>query len=248
MSHSVTIKVWRQDSQDSAGRFESFELEVEPELSLFDTLDVLNESLVKADKRPLAFDSDCREGICGTCGLVVDGLAHGPIPTTTCQLHMHHFAGKDEIVIEPFRSRAMPVVQDCLVDKSALDRIIRAGGYVSVKTGQQPEANSILIPRKKADEAFVYASCIGCGACVATCRNAAAHLFTGAKVAQLLALPQGHPERSRRARAMVDVMDEEGFGTCSNEGECEAVCPKSVPTGAIAALNREYIRSLFMKS
>lgn len=248
MSENVKLKIWRQASAKEEGHFEQFDVQVQVELSLFDTLDQLSEMLVKSNKEPIAFDSDCREGICGSCGLVVDGVAHGPIQTTTCQLHMHHFAGKREIVIEPFRARTLPIVKDCVVDKSSLERVAKAGGYISVKAGQQAEANSVLIPRQKADEAFRYAACIGCGACVASCRNAAAHLFTGAKIAQLLALPQGHPERSKRAMSMVTAMDAEGFGTCSNEGECAAVCPKSVPAGGIAALNREYVRSLFVRS
>ncbi len=244
----MKFKVWRQADAKSEGHFETYELDVKSEMSLFDCLDTLNESLVMKHEAPIAFDSDCREGICGTCGLAVNGVPHGPVPrTTTCQLHMHHFKGQDEITIEPFRAKTMPIIKDCMVDKSALDRVAKAGGYISVKTGQQPEANAILIPKKKADEAFSYAACIGCGACVAACSNGAAHLYTGAKIAQLLALPQGDPERAERAHKMVQQVMKEGFGGCSNEGECEAVCPKQVKTGAIAAMNREYIRSLFTK-
>ena len=244
----MKFKIWRQADANTEGHFETFELTVDPEASLLESMDAINESLVKKGKDPIAFDSDCREGICGCCGLVVDGVPHGPVPkTTTCQLHMHHFAGRDEITIEPFRAKTMPIIKDCMIDKSALERVAKAGGFISVRTGQQPEANSILIPKKKADEAFSYAACIGCGACVAACSNGAAHLFTGAKIAQLLALPQGNRERSSRASAMVAQIQKEGFGGCSNEGECEAVCPKQVKTGAIAAMNREYIRSIFVK-
>ena len=241
----MKFKVWRQANAQSDGHFETYELHVAPEASLLESLDAINESLVHQGKSPIAFDSDCREGICGCCGLVIDGVPHGPVPkTTTCQLHMHHFAKQDEIVIEPFRAKTMPVIQDCMVDKSALERVAKAGGFVSVRTGQQPDANTILIPRKKAEEAFNYAACIGCGACVAACSNGSAHLFTGAKIAQLLALPQGHPERASRARGMVKQIQNEHFGGCSNEGECTAVCPKEISTGAIAAMTREYIRSL----
>lgn len=245
----MKFKIWRQADASQEGHFETYELTVDPQASLLESLDAINESLVKKGDPPIAFDSDCREGICGCCGLVIDGVPHGNIPhTTTCQLHMHHFKDKDEITIEPFRAKTMPVIRDCMIDKSALERIAKAGGFVSVKTGQQPQANAILISKKKADEAFSYAACIGCGACVAACSNGAAHLFTGAKIAQLLALPQGHPERAKRAHDMVEQIMKEGFGGCSNEGECEAVCPKQVKTGAIAAMNREYIRALFVKT
>lgn len=243
----ISLKVWRQASTDAEGHFETHTIDFEAGLSLLDALDVISESLVKKNEAPIHFDSDCREGICGACGLVVNGTAHGPIQTTTCQLHLHHFAGEKEVTIEPFRAKALPILRDCMVDKSALERIAQAGGFVSVRTGQQPEANSILVSKKQADTSFMFASCIGCGACVASCAHASAHLYTGAKVAQLLALPQGQPERARRALAMVTQMDAEGFGNCSNEGECEATCPKAIPTGAIAALNREYIRGLFVK-
>lgn len=244
----MQFKIWRQANHDSEGYFETHELDIESGASLFDGLDVINERLATQGKTPIAFDSDCREGICGTCGLTIDGVPHGPKSrTTTCQLHMHHFEGYKSLTIEPFRARRMPIVQDLMVDKSALDRIAQAGGYISVKTGQQPEANSILIPKKKADEAFSYAACIGCGACIAACSNGSAHLFAGAKIAQLLALPQGHPERKKRAQSMVAQLEKEGFGGCSNEGECEAVCPKQIKTGAIAAMQREFFMSMFSK-
>lgn len=244
----MKFKIWRQADAQAKGHFETHELQIDPSASLLESLDAINESLVKVGKTPIAFDSDCREGICGACGLVIDGVPHGHVPgTTTCQLHMHHFDGHDEVIIEPFRAKTLPIIKDCMVDKSALERVAKAGGYVTVKTGQQPEAHTTLIPKKKADEAFSYAACIGCGACVAACSNGAAHLYTGAKIAQLLALPQGHPERSIRAKAMVSQLQKEGFGGCSNEGECEAVCPKQIKTGAIAAINREYIRSIFVK-
>ncbi|MCL2326073.1 MAG: succinate dehydrogenase/fumarate reductase iron-sulfur subunit [Proteobacteria bacterium] len=244
----MKFRIWRQADAQHEGHFETYELSVTPDMSLFDSLDSLNESLVRRGEHPVAFDSDCREGICGMCGLVVDGVPHGQVSgTTTCQLHIHHFAEKDQVTLEPFRAKSLPIIKDCMVDKSSLERVAKAGGYISIKTGQQPDAHAILIPKKKADEAFSYAACIGCGACVAACSNAAAHLYAGAKIAQLLALPQGHPERGMRASRMVDQLMAEGFGGCSNEGECEAVCPKRIKTGAIAAMQRELVRSLFSR-
>jgi succinate dehydrogenase / fumarate reductase iron-sulfur subunit len=211
-------------------------------------LDVVNEELTKAGKDPIAFDSDCREGICGSCGLVINGLAHGPDRgASTCQVHMRRFKNGDTITVEPFRARAFPVLKDLVVDRSALDRIIAAGGYVSMNVGGAPDGNSIPVPKDVADLAMDNAQCIGCGACVAACKNAAAHLFTSAKVMHLGLLPQGEPERYRRAARMVEQMDAEGFGACSNEGECEAVCPKEISIRSIARMNRDYLKAAIGK-
>ena len=221
------LKIWRQEKRDSPGRFEGYEVEdISPDFSFLEMLDILNERLEEKGERPIAFDHDCREGICGTCGMVLNGEAHGPWDrSTTCQLHMRAFKDGDEILIEPFRARAFPVLQDLMVDRSAFDRIIQAGGYVSVVTGSAPEANILPVPKPTAELAFDAASCIGCGACVAQCPNGAAQLFTSAKVGHLNILPQGAPEKDRRAVAMVEQMEAEIFGTCSNFRECEAVCP-----------------------
>jgi succinate dehydrogenase / fumarate reductase iron-sulfur subunit len=217
-------------------------------MSFLEMLDVVNEELTKAGKDPIAFDSDCREGICGSCGLVINGLAHGPDRgASTCQVHMRRFKNGDTITVEPFRARAFPVLKDLVVDRSALDRIIAAGGYVSMNVGGAPDGNSIPVPKDVADLAMDNAQCIGCGACVAACKNAAAHLFTSAKVMHLGLLPQGEPERYRRAARMVEQMDAEGFGACSNEGECEAVCPKEISIRSIARMNRDYLKAAIGK-
>jgi succinate dehydrogenase / fumarate reductase iron-sulfur subunit len=214
-------------------------------MSLLETLDMLNERLVKDGAAPVAFDHDCREGICGSCGLVIDGRAHGPkLGYTTCEVRMRDFADGDTIVIEPFRAKAFPVIRDLVVDRSPLDRIIQAGGYVSVNTGPHADANAILIPQATAERAMDAAVCIGCGACVAACPNASASLFTGAKIAHLAFLPQGHPERVARVAGMVSQMDKEGFGNCANIGECTAACPKSIPLSVIAKMKREYLRGI----
>ena len=217
---------------------------VSPDMSFLEMLDVVNEGLIKKGEEAIAFDSDCREGICGMCSLVVNGIPHGPDRgTTVCQLHMRRFKDGDTITVEPWRARAFPVVKDLVVDRSAFDRIIAAGGYVSVNTGGAPDGNSVLIPKEIAETAMDSAACIGCGACVAACKNASAHLFMSAKISQLALLPQGRPERTRRVGAMIAQADAEGFGSCSNEGECEAVCPKEIPISNIARMTREYIRA-----
>ncbi len=218
--------------------------DVSPDMSFLEMLDVLNERLITQKEDPVAFDHDCREGICGACGVVINGVPHGPLPsTTTCQLHMRHFKDGDTIVVEPWRSRSFPVTKDLVVDRSAFDRIIQAGGFVSVRTGSAPEANSILVPKTAADKAMDAASCIGCGACVAACPNASAMLFTAAKVSHLGLLPQGQPERMKRAQSMVEKMDQEGFGGCTNVGECQSACPKDISIDFIAQLNRDYLKS-----
>ena len=217
-------------------------------MSFLELLDFLNEDLVAKGDEPVEFDSDCREGICGSCGAVVDGTAHGPdTGTALCQLHMRHFKDGDTVVVEPWRAKAFPLVRDLVVDRSALDRIIAAGGYVSVNTGQAPDANAIPIQRNSAELAMDAAACIGCGACVAACPNASAALFTSAKISQLALLPQGHPERERRVLRMVDQMDIEAFGNCSNHGECEAVCPKEISISNIARMRREYLKAILKK-
>ncbi len=244
---TLTLKIWRQKDAHSPGRFETYiKKGVSSEESFLEMLDELNEELIKEGKEPIEFDSDCREGICGQCGLMINGQAHGPKKaTTTCQLHMREFQDGDTIWIEPWRAKAFPVIKDLVVDRSALDRIIAAGGYISVRTGSAPDANSIPIAKEKADEAFDAAACIGCGACVAACPNASASLFTAAKISHLALLPQGQVERKERAANMVAQMDAEGFGDCSNYGECEAACPKEVSIAHIARMKREYFRVLF---
>ena len=215
-------------------------------MSFLEMLDVVNEGLIKQGQEAIAFDSDCREGICGACGLVINGIAHGPLRgATTCQLHMRSFKDGETIIVEPWRAKAFPVIKDLVVDRSAFDRIIAAGGYVSFNTGGAPDGNTIPIPKDVAEKAMDSAACIGCGACVAACKNAAAHLFTSAKIAHLGRLPQGQAERYRRVIRMVDQMDAEGFGMCSNEGECEAVCPKEIPISNIARMNRDYVKALW---
>ncbi len=242
-SINLTLKIWRQENSDSLGSLETYPLDnVHTDMSFLEMLDILNEKLTKEGKDPVTFDHDCREGICGMCGAVVDGVAHGPEKEVTlCQLHMRNFSSGDTIVIEPFRSQAFPVKKDLLVDRSSLDRIIQSGGYVSVNTGGTPDGNSLPIPSDKAELAMDAAACIGCGACVASCPNGAAMLFTSAKISQLALLPQGHAEREQRALAMVAQMDKEGFGNCTNAKECEAVCPKGITIRNIARLNREYL-------
>ena len=242
----LTLKIWRQDGADAAGRFESYTLDkVSTDSSFLEMLDVLNDRLERENKEPVAFDHDCREGICGSCGAVVNGSAHGPESATTlCQLHMRKFKDGDTLHIEPWRANGFPVVKDLVVDRSAFDRIIQAGGFVSVRTGQAPDAHAIAIPKDDADLAMDAAQCIGCGACVAACPNASASLFTGAKIHQLALLPQGHPERQRRVVAMVEQMDAEGFGSCSKHYECEAACPKEIKVEHITAMNREYRAAL----
>jgi len=243
---TLTLRVWRQAGPDAPGRLVEYAAHgVSPHMSFPEMLDVVNEDLTARGEDPIAFDSDCREGICGSCGVMINGVAHGPkAATTTCQLFMRHFADGDVIVIEPWRARGFPVVKDLVVDRSAFDRIISAGGYVSVDTGSAPEANLIPIRKDVADQAMDAASCIGCGACVAACKNASAVLFVGAKISHMTLVPQGHPERERRVVAMVAQMEKEGFGACSNERECEAVCPKEISVGNIQRLSREYVRAM----
>jgi succinate dehydrogenase / fumarate reductase iron-sulfur subunit len=241
----LTLKVWRQERTDAPGSLQSYEVDdVSPDESFLEMLDVLNERLEEKGERPIAFDHDCREGICGACSMMVSGQAHGPrARTTTCQLHMREFSDGDVIVIEPWRATAFPVIQDLMVDRFAFDRIIQAGGYISVNTGSAPEANLMPVPKNAADLAFDGATCIGCGACVAQCPNGAAQLFTAAKIGHLHLLPQGQPERDERAVAMVEQMESELFGSCSNFRECEAVCPKGISVDWIARMNRDYLRA-----
>lgn len=238
-----TLKIWRQASRQAAGQFQTYEIDgISADTSFLEMLDILNNQLEGKGESSIAFDSDCREGICGACGMMVEGLAHGPGKgTTTCQLYMREFPDGGTITMEPFRSAAFPVVKDLVVDRSAFDRIIQAGGYISVNTGSPQDANALPVPKEDADRAFDAAQCIGCGACVASCKNAAAMLFVGAKVSHLAALPQGKVERRRRAQAMVEQMDKEGFGNCTNEHECEAACPKQISVSNIARLNRELL-------
>lgn len=240
----LTLHVWRQRNTSQPGRMVKYGLDdVSTHMSFLEMLDVLNEQLIGKGEDPIAFDHDCREGICGSCGFMINGVAHGPMPgTTVCQLHMRHFKDGDELYLEPWRARALPVVKDLAVNRGALDRIIASGGYVSVPAGSAPDGNAIPVPKEMADRAMDAAACIGCGACVAACPNAAAALFTGAKVVHLSMLPQGAPERNRRALAMVKQMNAEGFGNCTNIGECEAVCPKQIRLEVIAHMNRDYIK------
>ena len=244
---TVSLKIWRQAARDQPGRMVDYRArDISTDMSLLEMLDVVNEDLVRKGEDAIAFDSDCREGICGSCGVVINGIPHGPDPgSTTCQLHMRRFADGQTITIEPWRAKAFPVLKDLTVDRTAFDRILAAGGYISAGVGGAPDGNNILVPKDLSEEAMNSAACIGCGACVAACRNAAAHLFTGAKITHLALLPQGHPERERRVVRMVDQMAEEGFGACSNEGECEAVCPKLIPISNIAKMVREYTRAIW---
>lgn len=247
----VILHIWRQSKPSTKenfaqdGKMVRYELDgVSADMSFLEMLDVLNEKLIGEGQEPVAFDHDCREGICGACGVVIDGIAHGPEKgTTTCQLHMRSFKDGAEIYIEPWRARAFPVMRDLVVDRAAFDRVVQAGAYVSVNTGAPQDANAIPVPKHDADKAFDAATCIGCGACVAACKNASAMLFVGAKVSHFVHLPQGRVEREERARNLVQAMDDQGFGNCTNQNECEAVCPKEIPVRVIADMNREYLRS-----
>lgn len=237
---NLTLKIWRQDGPRSRGELKTYEVtDISPDMSFLEMLDVLNENLNAKGEEPIAFDSDCREGICGACGMMISGRAHGPEKTTTCQLHMRSFSDGDVITVEPWRASAFPVVRDLVVDRSAFDRIIQAGGYISANTGAAPDANATLVPKTNADRAFMAAECIGCGACVAACPNASAMLFMGAKVTHLGELPQGQPERDARVVKMVSQHDHEGFGGCTNIGECTVACPKDIPQSVISQLNHD---------
>ncbi len=243
----LILRVWRQKSASAPGKMTRYEAaDVNPDMSMLELLDVVNEGLILKGEEPVAFEHDCREGICGSCGFMINGIAHGPLPATTvCQLSMRHFKDGQELVIEPWRARAFPVIKDLIVDRGAFDRIIAAGGYVSVPTGSAPDGNAILVPKENADRAMDAAACIGCGACVAACPNASAALFTGAKIAHLGLLPQGQPERAQRELKMVRQYNAEGFGSCTNIGECEAVCPKEISLEVIARMNRDFIGASF---
>jgi succinate dehydrogenase / fumarate reductase, iron-sulfur subunit len=240
---NLTLKVWRQKNQQDKGQLERYKLSgISPDMSFLEMFDVLNEQLIAENKEPIAFDHDCREGICGMCSMYINGQPHGPLRgVTTCQLHMRSFKDGDTIVVEPWRANAFPVIKDLTVDRSAFDRIISAGGFVSVNTGNAQDANALPISKKDADEAFMSAACIGCGACVAACKNASAMLFVSAKVSQFALLPQGAPERNTRVQNMVAQMDKEGFGNCTNTGACEAECPKEISLSNIARMNREFL-------
>jgi succinate dehydrogenase / fumarate reductase iron-sulfur subunit len=244
---NLTLRVWRQKGPSDRGRFVNYGArDISPDISFLEMLDVVNEQLIAQGEAPIAFEHDCREGICGSCGFVINGVAHGPRRTTTvCQLHMRSFRDGDTLTIEPWRAKAFPVLKDLVVDRSALDRIVQAGGFISAPTGSAPDANAILVPKREADLAFDAATCIGCGACVAACPNASAMLFTAAKVSHLSLLPQGQPERWDRVRNMVATMEREGFGSCTNFGECEAVCPKGIGLKFIAQLNRDLLKASF---
>jgi succinate dehydrogenase / fumarate reductase, iron-sulfur subunit len=241
----ITLHLWRQPNAGAAGRMAKYEVpNVNQEMSFLEMLDVLNEDLIAKGEDPVAFDHDCREGICGMCGAMVNGVAHGPLAATTlCQLHMRHFKDGDTLHVEPWRAKAFPVIKDLVVDRTSFDRIIAAGGFISASTGSAPDGNTILIPKQDADRAMDAAACIACGACVAMCPNASAALFTGAKISHLGLLPQGQPERATRAVAMVAQASAEGFGSCTNIGECEAVCPKEIKLEVIARMNRDFIRA-----
>lgn len=240
----LTLNIWRQSDADDPGEFETHSIDASPAMSFLEMLDVVNENLQEDGREPVAFDHDCREGICGMCSLVINGKPHGPeSETTTCQLHMRSFSDGDVIWIEPFRAKAFPVLRDLIIDRSPLDRIIQAGGFVSINTGAPQDANAIPIAKENADLAMDAAACIGCGACVAACPNAAAMLFTAAKVSQLALLPQGEPERESRVIGMVEQMETEGFGHCTNHYDCMAACPKGISTDNIARMNREYLRA-----
>ncbi len=246
---NITLKVWRQKDKDAKGALETHVVQnVSPDMSFLEMFDVLNEDLIHENKEPIAFDHDCREGICGMCSMYINGRPHGPLEgVTTCQLHMRSFKDGDTIVVEPWRATAFPVIKDLVVDRTAFDRIIASGGYVSVNTGNAQDANNLPIGKEKADLAFAAAACIGCGACVAACKNASAMLFVSAKVSQLALVPQGQPERQTRALNMVAQMDAEGFGSCTNTGACEAECPKEISLDNIARLNREFLGASLAK-
>jgi len=239
------LKIWRQEGPNKPGKLVDYEVsDISPDISLLEVLDILNEDLMRKNERPIEFDSDCREGICGTCGLVINGVAHGPKQAIcSCQLHMRYFKDGDTITIEPFRAKPFPIVRDLVIDRSAFDRIMQAGGYITVRTGAAPEANMIPIPKDQADKSMDAAACIGCGACVAACPNASASLFVSAKISQFAFLPQGKVEAKRRALSMIAQMDKEGFGSCSNHGECEAVCPKNIPITMIAKMRWEFMKA-----
>lgn len=249
MARNMTIhlRIWRQAGPEAPGKLVDYTVEnVNPDMSFLEMLDVLNEQLIVRGEDPVEFDNDCREGICGACGVMAGGIAHGPAQETAiCQLHMRHYLDGDTIVVEPWRARAFPIIKDLVVDRSAFDRIIAAGGYISVNTGQAPDANAILVDKPDSDQAFDFAACIGCGACVAACPNSSASLFTAAKIGHLALLPQGDPERTVRVVNMVHQMEKEGFGDCSNHGECEAVCPKGISIQSIATMRREYMKAIF---
>jgi len=243
---NLNIKIWRQNKTNAKGRFETYKVKANEHMSFLEMLDVLNEALVMDKKEPVAFEHDCREGICGTCSMVINGQPHGPMAaTTTCQLHMRTFSDGDTIVVEPFRAKAFPVIKDLVVDRGSLDKIIQSGGYISVNAGQAPDGNAIPIEKNLAGRSFEAAACIGCGACVAACPNGSAMLFTSAKISHLGLLPQGEVEAERRTKAMVAQMDKEGFGMCSNIGACEAECPKEIKLENIAFMNRSYIKAVF---
>ncbi len=241
----LILHVWRQKNSVSPGRMVRYQAnDVNPDMSMLELLDVINEDLILKGEEPIAFEHDCREGICGSCGFMINGIAHGPLPATTvCQLTMRHFQDGNELFIEPWRAKAFPVIKDLIVDRRAFDRIIEAGGYISVPTGSAPDGNAILVPKEDADRAMDAAACIGCGACVAACPNASAALFTGAKIAHLSLLPQGQPERYQRALRMVRQFNAEDFGGCTNIGECEAVCPKQIKLEVIARMNHDFIQA-----
>jgi len=245
----LTLHVWRQKNRAARGQFEPYDApEVNPDMSFLEMLDVVNEGLMAKGAEPIAFDHDCREGICGMCGFMINGVAHGPLPgTTVCQLHMRHFKDGDVLWLEPWRARAFPVLRDLVVDRGAFDRIIAAGGYISVPTGSAPDGNAIPVPKLAAELSMDAAACIGCGACVAACPNASAALFTGAKIAHLGLLPQGQPERKSRVLRMVAQAQADRFGSCTNIGECEAVCPKRIPLEVIARMNRDFVRASFTR-
>ena len=242
---NLTLHIWRQKNGDAKGKVVRYEArDINPDMSFLELLDVVNWTLIENGEEPVAFDHDCREGICGSCGMMINGIAHGPQrATAACQLHMRHFKDGDTIVVEPWRSRAFPVIRDLVVDRSAFDRIIQAGGYISVRSGAAPEASTVLVPKEQAELAMDAAACIGCGACVAACPNGSASLFTSAKIAHLNLLPQGRPERTQRVLRMVQAMDHEGFGNCTMHRECEAVCPKEISVNFIARMNRDYLVS-----
>jgi succinate dehydrogenase / fumarate reductase iron-sulfur subunit len=240
----LTVRIWRQAGPDAPGRMVEYPVDnISTDMSFLEMLDVLNEQLILRGEQPVAFDHDCREGICGSCGVVINGRAHGPEQTTTCQLHMRAFHDGDVVDVEPWRAKAFPIIKDLVVDRSAFDRIIQSGGYITAPTGSAPEAHSTPVPKPAADEAFDNATCIGCGACVAACPNGSATLFTSAKVTHLNLLPQGQPEREQRVLDMIETMDDEGFGGCTNSGECVASCPKGIPFASIANLNREFLHA-----